>query len=356
MELSMALLKKALVRAGYETLYFSGLHHLARPLLAGAGAILSIHHVRPRQKAAFQPNRRQDISPRFLNALIDKLRHWKIDIISLDEMHRRLIERDFKRRFVCFTLDGAYNDHKEWAYTVFKKQETPFALFVPTSFPDRRGELWWLALEAVVAKTDQVLMLINGREQRLMCSGIAEKERVYRGLHDYLRRMETDDEIRAAVRDLCARYHVDIPEICSRMCMTWDDISVIARDPLATVGAHSVTYPILSKITEGKVASELKMSRAVIEGALGKLPAYLAYPFGDADAAGAREFGIAGELGFKMAFTSRNGLLFPAHAKSPLALPRVTLDSRYRQLRHLRVLLSGMPSAFSNGFRRVDAA
>ena len=145
----MARLKRAFARAGFDTLYFSGMHHLMRPLLGGVGAILSIHHVRPRAKAAFQPNRQDDISPRLLDALVPKLRRWKIDIVSLDEMHRRLTEHDFKRRFVCFTLDGAYNDHKEWAWSIFRKHQAPFALFVPTSFPDRRGELWWLALEMV---------------------------------------------------------------------------------------------------------------------------------------------------------------------------------------------------------------
>jgi len=338
----MARVKRAVARAGFETLYFSGMHHLLRPLFGGAGAILSIHHVRPRSKAAFQPNRQQEISPRFLDALVSRLRRWKIDIVSLDEMHRRLTERDFGRRFVCFTLDGAYNDHKEWAWSIFKKHEAPFALFVPTSFPDRRGELWWLALEAVIAKTDQILMLIHGREERIMCGGVAEKERVYHELYNYLRRLENDDEIRVAVRDLCARYHVDIPDLCNRNCMTWDDIGAIARDPLVTVGAHSVNFPILSKISDAKVLSEIKMSRAVIEGALGKAPEHLAYPFGDRNAAGEREFQIASELGFKTALTSRSGLLRSQHANQPMALPRITLQARYR-IRHLRVMLSGVP-------------
>lgn len=336
----MARLKRAVARTGFETLYFSGMHHLLRPLFGGVGAILSIHHVRPRSKAVFQPNRQQEISPRFLDALVTQLRRWKIDIVSLDEMHRRLIERDFGRRFVCFTLDGAYNDHREWAWPIFKKHEAPFALFIPTSFPDRRGELWWLALEAVVAKADQILMLIHGREERLISSSIAEKEEVYRGLYGYLRRMETDDEIRAAVRDLCARYHVDIPELCNRNCMTWDDIGEIARDPLVTVGAHSVNFPILSKISDVRALSEIKMSRAVIEGALGKAPAHLAYPFGERNAAGEREFQMAAELGFKTALTARSGLLHSSHANQLLALPRITLQARYR-LRHLRVILSG---------------
>ena len=338
----MARLKRAFARAGFDTLYFSGMHHLMRPLLGGVGAILSIHHVRPRAKAAFQPNRQDDISPRLLDALVPKLRRWKIDIVSLDEMHRRLTERDFKRRFVCFTLDGAYNDHKEWAWSIFRKHQAPFALFIPTSFPDRRGELWWLALEMVVAKADQILMLIHGREERLICGSIAEKNEVYHGLYNYLRRMETDDEIRAAVRDLCARYHVDIPELCNRNCLNWDDIAEIGRDPLATIGAHSVNFPVLSKISGARAQSELKMSRAVIEGALGKAPSHLAYPFGDRHAAGEREFQMAAELGFKTALTARPGRLHAGYSDRFMSLPRITLQARHR-IRHLRVMLSGGP-------------
>jgi peptidoglycan/xylan/chitin deacetylase (PgdA/CDA1 family) len=338
----MARLKRAVARAGFETLFFSGMHHLLRPLFGGVGAILSIHHVRPRAKAAFAPNRQLDVSPRLLDTLLARFRDWKIDIVSLDEMHRRLIERDFARRFVCFTLDGAYDDHKEWAWPIFKKHEAPFALFVPTSFPDRRGELWWLALESVVAKTDQILMLINAREERILCRGVAEKERIYHELYHYLRRRETDEEIRVAVRDLCARYHVDMPELCHRYCMNWDDVAAIARDPLATIGAHSVNFPVLPKTSEAKALSEIRMSRAVIEGALGKAPAHLAYPFGDRNAAGEREFRMAAELGFKTALTARPGLLHPSDADQLMSLPRITMQAHYRP-RHLRVMLSGAP-------------
>ena len=67
-------------------------------------------------------------------------------------MHRRLTERDFRRRFVCLTFDDGYRDLMQWAYPVLRKHNVPFALYVPTSFPDRIGELWWLALERVIAE------------------------------------------------------------------------------------------------------------------------------------------------------------------------------------------------------------
>ena len=57
----------------------------------------------------------------------------------------------------------------------------------------------------MVAKTDEVLMLMNGREQRIECADVAEKERVYTGIYNWLMRRETDEEIRESVRDLAAR-------------------------------------------------------------------------------------------------------------------------------------------------------
>jgi peptidoglycan/xylan/chitin deacetylase (PgdA/CDA1 family) len=352
----MASLRKAAVRAGLETLYFSGLHHAMRPLVGGVGVILTLHHVRPRRRAAFQPNRILDVSPRYLNAAIVQLRRWGFDIVSLDEMYERLTTRNFDKRFVCFTLDDAYADNLEFAYPVFKKNNAPFALFVPTSFPDRRGELWWVAIEKIIAKNDAIGLIMNGREQRLDCRTLSEKRELFDALHAWLRERESDDEIRRVVRDLAARYHVDIAQICDQQCLTWDQIGELARDPLVTIGAHTVTHPILTKIPAAKVASELKMSRAVIESAIGSAPAHFTYPFGQRYAAGQREFRAARDVGFKTAMTTRPGVIFPEHINQLWSLPRISLNGDFQQLRYLRVLVSGAATALWNGFRRVDAA
>jgi peptidoglycan/xylan/chitin deacetylase (PgdA/CDA1 family) len=85
-------------------------------------------------------------------------------------------------------------------------------------------------------------------------------------------------------------------------------------------------------------------------------PDHLSYPVGDSTAAGPREFRTAAELGFKTAVTTRPGVLFGEHRAHLTALPRISLNGDYQQLRYVRVLLSGAATAVSNGFRRVDAA
>jgi peptidoglycan/xylan/chitin deacetylase (PgdA/CDA1 family) len=94
----------------------------------------------------------------------------------------------------------------------------------------------------------------------------------------------------------------------------------------------------------------------VIEAALSVRPQHLSYPYGDRSSAGAREFEIAAELGFKTAVTTRPGVLFPQHKQHLTALPRLSLNGDYQRIRYLRVLLSGSATAMWNGFRRVEAA
>ena len=349
-------LKKTIIRGGLETLYFSGAHVFMRPFVAGVGAILTLHHVRPPRPERFQPNRLLEVTPAFLEDVVRYLRRGGIDIVGLDEMYRRLTEQDFRRRFVCVTIDDGYRDTLQWAYPILKKHAVPFCVYIPTSFPDRLGELWWLALEAVVARNARIKLMIDGREQAFDCASVADKNHVFAELYGWVRSFKTEDELRNVVRDLSARYGVDIAAFCDELCMTWEELARLAADPLVTIGAHTVNHVMLAKVPEQMARSEMQMSRSVIEAALGQRPEHLSYPVGDPTSAASREFRIAAELGFKTGVTTRPGVLFPEHREHLMALPRISLNGEHQQMRYVQVLLSGAATALWNGFRRVNAA
>ncbi|HYC15744.1 MAG TPA: polysaccharide deacetylase family protein [Pseudolabrys sp.] len=350
-------MRKTIVRAGLETAYFTAMHHWMRPLVGGVGAILALHHVRPSRPEGFQPNRLMEVTPEFLDGLLRRLARARIDVVSLDEMHRRFIEDDFKRRFVCLTFDDGYKDFLRWAYPLLRKYRMPFAMYIATSFPDRLGELWWIALEAVIAQNRRIGMVINGKDQYFECATVREKNELYDAVYRYLRGIKTEEDVRRAVRDLCSYYDVDVVSFCRDLCMDWSEIADLAADPLCTIAAHTVNHMILRRVPiETTVRAEIEMSRAVLEAALGKRPQHLSYPVGDPAAAGPREFRIAAELGFKTAVTARPGVLFKAHRDYLTALPRIPVSGELQQQRYLKVLMSGASTAFSNRFRRVSAA
>ncbi|MGA2895550.1 MAG: polysaccharide deacetylase family protein [Xanthobacteraceae bacterium] len=352
----MAGLKPAIIRGGLESLYFSGAHLMLRPFVGGVGAILTLHHVRPPRPDRFQPNRLLEVTPRFLTRVVKALRRSGLDLVSLDEMHRRMTEGDYSRRFVCLTFDDGYRDTLQWAYPILKEAGVPFAVYVPTSFPDRLGELWWLVLEAVIARNGRIGLAIDGRDRKFDCRTVAEKRALFEELYRWLRALPTEAELRGVVRHLAAYYHVDIAAFCDELCMSWPELAELAADPLVTIGAHTVNHLALAKLAKDTARSEMDLSGSVIEAALAVRPRHLSYPYGDRTSAGSREFKIAAELGFKTAVTTRPGVLFRAHRQAMTALPRISLNGDYQRLRYVRVLLSGSATAMWNGFRRLDAA
>src|SRR5436305_11133094 len=150
------------IRAGLEALYVTRAHYLLRPMFAGVGGIFMLHHVRPPRDAAFQPNHHLEITPDFLRAMLAHLRGIGIDIVSIDEMHRRLTAHDFSRRFACFTFDDGYRDNRDFALPVMREFEAPFTVYVASDFAARAGRLWWIALEMVVAKAEVLELELGG--------------------------------------------------------------------------------------------------------------------------------------------------------------------------------------------------
>ncbi len=241
----MARLRDKVIKAGFEALYASGAHELLRGYTSGVGTILTLHHVRPDRNEAFRPNGLLEVTPEFLGVVVQCLRDADVDLISLDEMHRRMLAGDFERRFACFTFDDGYRDNKEFAYPVLKQHDVPFAIYVPTSFIERRGELWWLTLEAVIASTDIVSIQMDGQYRTFACNSPEEKQEAFSTIYWWLRSLPADVEIRAAVRDLAERYGVDMTATFGSLCMTWDELAELSADPLVTIGgAHrQSSYP-----------------------------------------------------------------------------------------------------------------
>ncbi len=352
----MKSLRHTVIRAGLEALYFSGAHYLLRPIFAGVGAIFMLHHVRPGGNAQFQPNRHLEVEPAFLRAMLAHLRQLDIDIVTMDEVHQRLSERNFARRFACFTLDDGYRDNRDFALPVMREFDAPLTVYVASDFAEGSGRLWWVALEKVIAGATAIEAPIGGTITRFDTSTPTAKQTAFDRLHDWLRALPGEHDLQREISALCAWHGVDETTIAGDLCMSWEELKAFADDPLVTIGAHTITHCNLARQSEATAAFEIDTSRARIEAALQKPVLHFAYPYGDRIAAGRREFALTRASGFKTAVTTRPGMIFPESAAHLTALQRVSLNGNYQDARILPVLTSGAATAVRNGFRRIDAA
>ena len=324
-------------------------------MLSGVGTIFMLHHVRPAAAGDFQPNAHLEVTPDFLRATLEHVRALGIDIVTMDEMHRRLTERDFSRRFVSFTLDDGYRDNLDHALPVMREFDAPLTTYIVSDFADGTGRLWWITLEKIIARTDAVEIDDGGGLRRLDCASVEQKYATFAMLHKHLRKLP-GDALRTAMSTLSARHGVDEAAICPSLCMSWQELKTFAADPVVTLGAHTESHCNLAQSDGAEVEREMAASRDRIIAELNVPVRHFAYPYGGKSAAGSREFSTAKSLGFTTAVTTRPGMLFPSMAARLTSLPRLSLNGHFQHERLLPVLTSGAATAMWNSFHRDDAA
>ena len=348
--------RRKAIGAGLGLLGATGLPRLAAPVTGGAGAILMFHHVRPWSGQAYAPNRGLEITPEFLDETIAVTRERGFDLVSIDEATRRLRTGEHgTRRFAVLTFDDGYRDNLEHALPVLRRREAPFTLYVTTGFADHAARLWWVELEEAIRRLPRVEAVVGGVAVSLAAGADAEKSAAYARVY-WLLRARPESELLAVTGELATRAGMDLMLPARKLCMNWDELADFAREPLCTIGVHTLTHPMLAKHPEEVARAEIAESRAIIEARLDRPAAHLAYPVGDPTSAGRREFELARELGFASAVTTRKGMIFPEHGDHLTALPRLSINGDFQTRAALDVLLSGAPFWLANRGRRLNVA
>lgn len=349
-------IRERIIASGFNVLNATGLHRLASTFTRGRGTILMFHHVRPWGGQDFAPNRLLEITPEFFEIVLQTVEDSGFDLVSLDEALGRLVHkgRAGDRPFAALTFDDGYRDNRDFALPIMRRYKAPFTLFVTTGFADRTGRLWWLELEEAIRALPRLRVELDGQGVELPAGTAEEKQASFRALY-WMLRPGSEAQMLDVIGRLCVEAGVDTGALAARHCMDWDELRDYAADPLCTIGAHTLTHPMLAKHDESFARREMANSKAIIERELGREVQHFAYPVGDPGSAGPREFAMAAELGFASAVTTRPGMVFDEHAQHRLALPRLSVNGNWQDRRYLDVLLSGAPFALWNRGRKVNA-
>jgi peptidoglycan/xylan/chitin deacetylase (PgdA/CDA1 family) len=334
-----------------KTLY-SHCSFITRPLYGGIGYILVLHRVCPPVPGTrLQANAGMEMTPKKLEAIIRFFKDRHYEFISPDQLVERLTNRKNKRKFVVFTLDDGYVDNYLHAYPVFKKHHVPFTIYVTTSFPDKKAILWWYILEDLLLEKDRIVIKTNAGEREYNCSSLKEKEQTFWDIRSFIMNTSTNNYIET-VTAIFEPYGIDLYRKTSELTLSWEQIALLNRDRLVTIGAHTVNHYTLSKLSPAEVKNEMLESKRSLESHLGKEVHHFAYPYGGKEEAGKREFDLVKGCQFKTAVTARFAGIFPAHQHHLECLPRIFLHAGADD-HFLKQVVNGTLTGMANRFKRV---
>ncbi|MGL4637756.1 MAG: polysaccharide deacetylase family protein [Beijerinckiaceae bacterium] len=342
-------LKHLVFRTGLSALSMTGAARLMAGRTRGCGAVLMFHNVRPHKAQSFDPHRILEITPEYLDAVLTHVKTRGYDIIPLDALPDRMTSKG--RPFVVLTFDDGYRDNVEFALPVLRKHNAPFTVFATTGFAEATAPLWWLDLEDAI----RVLPEVRFDGQAFPLTNDAERWQAFKTIYGALR-TRPEPAMSDFIADLAKQAGVDNLQRTAELCLDWDGLRALNTDPLCTIGAHTLTHPLLGPQSADFARHEVVRSREILQEKLQRPIKHLAYPVGDPVAAGQREFAVARELGFATAVTTRPGVVFPAHIDHIHALPRLSVNGLYQSIADFDVLLSGAAFWLFNRGRALNVS
>lgn len=243
--------------------------------------------------------------------------------LSVAEAVSALKEASLPKRSLILTFDDGYRDNFSLALPLLKQYQVPATIFVSTAFIDNKLKPWWDELALVLEYADRISFKWQGRTYKFLLRSIKEKYRAFNNLDALFKTL--DIQGRAELLRLIKGK--EFSSISANLPMlSAEELFEFSREPLITIGAHTVNHAALRPLTKSAQYQELSESKRYLTELLGKTPAYMAYPYGEAGQVKSAETEVAKELGYEAAFTTRSGQLHSEHSEHLFALPRVAID------------------------------
>lgn len=294
-----------------------------------------LHRVDSIDKNRLFSNENMKVSPDYLEQFILDSKESGFEFISLDRLYEILINDEKITNQIALTLDDGYLDNYTNAYKIFTKHNTPFAIYVTTSFPKYEAILWWYALEDLILKNDEIL-LFDG--SRFKCKTKEQKEKAFLDIRSIILRLSKDNLV-VQLDKLFINYQVDWFSRNKELCLSWQNIIDLSKDSLCTIAGHTKSHLALNQLSRNEVLEETVQANYELEEKIGKKIEHFAYPFGTRNEIGEREFEIIKNLNFKTVTTTRLGTIYPEHKNHLEGLPRVMLTEGFKMENALKLKL-----------------
>lgn len=195
-------------------------------------------------------------------------------VIPLIEATRRLRDGSLPVNAACITFDDGYADNLTIAAPILSRLRLPATFFIASGFLDG-GRMWNdTVIESVRAVTGTLdLSAIDCGSWP--CADDAQRMTTIAGLLDRLKYLPQDE--RQTKVDAIA----DIAGLPAKsdLMLTSQQVRELRRHGMS-IGAHTVTHPILTRLTPDEAHREIEDGRRALEDTVGERVKLFAYPNG----------------------------------------------------------------------------
>jgi peptidoglycan/xylan/chitin deacetylase (PgdA/CDA1 family) len=262
---------------------------------------------------------------------------------------------------VVVTFDDGYYDAFSEAKPLLERYNIPATVFVASGFIDSKREFWWDELEKILLQPGtlppRLCLEVNGRTHHWQLDEAkiyseedfcrhrswnygekidpTSRHSVFRSLYQLLQALP-NEERSPVIAKLAAWAGTELAVRPSHRSVSSDELVQLKTDDIE-IGAHTVTHPVLSKLSSAAQRREIRGSKADLEERLGCEIQSFSYPHGLTSHYTSDSVSLVRETGYTYACSSSKGCV--GADSDRLELPRFVVtdcdgDTFARQLEH----------------------
>lgn len=278
----------------------------------------------------------------FVQQIIYIKTHFKI--LSMEDF----LDYSGNETVATITFDDGYKDTVNTVLPIIEKYNIPITIFVTCTEQD--GKEFWMS--------DIMRMIFEGEFENSKLSFEIDGHRICLAVKDindkcnaylFFRRLfrECNREFRKSIlEELHVQSNVEWKSRIEFCPLDEEDLTIIAKNKLITLGAHTIEHVSLAKFTEDIQRLEITNCIERIQSYTGKRVKYFAYPFGYKDDYNDITIKVLKENDIKAAFTTEPKII---DSDDELILPRYNCENEEINMWINNVNnYMGLPASISN--------
>ncbi|NOR57979.1 MAG: polysaccharide deacetylase family protein [Sulfurimonas sp.] len=286
-----------------------------------------------------------EISNMMFNQIIQYLEENNYKIISLDQMHKNLLEKRFEKgvKYIVLTFDDGYKDNYNIVFPYLQSKNIPFSIYITTDFIDKKSVLWWYLLEYLLENSNEISFSIENVEFHFSCIDREEKNITYKKVVQLIRKLDSVAR-EVLFNELFIENNVPLDKYLNEYTLNWDDVIEMSKSDLVTICAHTVSHASLARLSVYDVVKEVENSQKMLEERIGKKVLHFAYPYGFKQDAWDREYKILNQFDFKTSVTTIEDNIKYKNADKCSSLPRIPINGNIHSINEFKIRISGLYS------------
>jgi peptidoglycan/xylan/chitin deacetylase (PgdA/CDA1 family) len=223
------------------------------------------------------------------------------------------------------TFDDGYRDNFDLALPVLREMGATATFFIPTSYIQSPRLPWWDHIAYIIKQTRLEEFTLDYPTHKAIDLRQSSRQQV---VLDVLKYYKCAGEVNESdfLEHLSERARVDVDTsgLARKIFMSWDQVRQMNAEGMS-IGSHSHSHQILSKLSASDQNTELVLSKQILESELRRPVEAIAYPAGVAGTFNAVTKRLAHIAGYQIGFSFYGGINRTGHA-DPLDVRRTTVE------------------------------